>query len=200
MSTSQSTSSAFPSIAPIQVNQVKGEPSKEDAPAHISKDARNQLLEIFGEERFKDGASTREQFAKTTLPTSTTPLGVVWPESKDEVVQLMKVLGNHGTPWHAISKGKNWGYGDACAPHDGHLIVDLRRMNRIVEINEELAYAVIEPGVSQGELATELRDRGSRLMLDVTGAGPRCEHRWKCSTTRLWSHTLWRQDGQLVQL
>ena len=55
---------------------------------------------------------------------------------------------------------------------NGYLIIDLCNLKRVIEINEELAFAVIEPGVTQGQLADELKQRNSRLMLDVTGAGP----------------------------
>lgn len=138
----------------------------------LNAQTKSQLNRIFGATRFSDESETRESLARTTLPVSTKPLGVVWPEKASEVCELMPLLSERNIPWHAISRGKNWGYGDACAPADGHLIIDLRRMNRIVEINEDLGFAVIEPGVSQGQLAEELEQRGSRLMLDVTGAGP----------------------------
>ncbi|MEM8668635.1 MAG: FAD-dependent oxidoreductase [Planctomycetota bacterium] len=99
-------------------------------------------------------------------------MAVVRPKEASQIARLLPRLAQHKTPWHAISRGKNWGYGDACAATDGYVIVDLKNMNKILEINEELAYAVIQPGVSQGQLVDELQKRGSRLMLDVTGAGP----------------------------
>jgi 4-cresol dehydrogenase (hydroxylating) len=45
-------------------------------------------------------------------------------------------------------------------------------MNRILEVHSELAYAVIEPGVTQGQLAEHLSRDGIPLMLDGNGAGP----------------------------
>jgi 4-cresol dehydrogenase (hydroxylating) len=141
-------------------------------PQSIPPSVRDQLLNLLGPDGFSSDTETKDKFSKTSLPRSTTPLGVCWPRTRAEVSALMEIVTKHSIPWHAISRGKNWGYGAACAPHDGYLIVDLRKMNRIIEINEELAYAVIEPGVSQGQLADELNNRQSRLMLDVTGAGP----------------------------
>jgi len=69
-------------------------------------------------------------------------------------------------------RGKNWGYGDACAPSNGQVIVDLRHMNRINIVDEKLAYAVIEPGVTQGQLFQFLQDNHPGLWMDATGAGP----------------------------
>src|ERR1051326_5725039 len=45
-------------------------------------------------------------------------------------------------------------------------------MHRILEVNTELAYAVIEPGVTQQQMCDYLRSRNLPLWLDVTGAGP----------------------------
>ena len=54
------------------------------------------------------------------------------------------------------------------------MLVDLGRLNRIVDFNEELAYVTIEPGVTQRQLYEFLRERGSRLWMDATGASPDC--------------------------
>src|SRR3546814_14984584 len=45
-------------------------------------------------------------------------------------------------------------------------------MNRIREVDPALAYAVIEPGVTQGQLSEHLRAQGIALWPDCTGAGP----------------------------
>jgi len=50
-------------------------------------------------------------------------------------------------------------------------IVDLCRMNRIIEVNTELAYAVVEPGVSQIQLYNYLKAYAPHLWMDCTGAG-----------------------------
>ena len=59
-------------------------------------------------------------------------------------------------------------------PPDGSVLLDLSRMNRIVDFNEDLAYVTVEPGVTQGQLYAFLRERGSRLWMDATGASPDC--------------------------
>ena len=45
-------------------------------------------------------------------------------------------------------------------------------MNRILDIDEKLAFAVVEPGVSYQALYDELVRRGNKLMLDVTSGPP----------------------------
>uniref|UniRef100_UPI003569BE9F FAD-binding oxidoreductase n=1 Tax=Stieleria sp. TaxID=2795976 RepID=UPI003569BE9F len=135
-------------------------------------DLLETLAQIVGAENLLHEDCDRDLYAKTTLPQGTRPLAIIRPENADQVSNAMRAITAAAVQWKAISRGKNWGYGDACAAEDGAIIIDLRRMDRIIEINEDLAYAVIEPGVTQGQLAGELIARGSRLMLDVTGAGP----------------------------
>lgn len=132
----------------------------------------NKLAGVVGQKHVVTQRNVREQYAKSTLPQGTTPLLIVRPDSVQQVSRILPLLAEAGLSWKAISRGKNWGYGDACASEDGAAIIDLGRMNQIFEINEELGYAVIEPGVSQGQLYQELTRRGSQLMMDVTGAGP----------------------------
>lgn len=99
-------------------------------------------------------------------------MGSARPASVEEVRAVLRAASRWGVPVFPVSAGKNWGYGDACAPADGMLILDLSRMDRILEVNADLAYAVIEPGVTQGRLEACLRERRLPLMLDGNGAGP----------------------------
>ena len=51
------------------------------------------------------------------------------------------------------------------------MIVSLRRMNRVLEINEELGYAVVEPGVRWFDLYEAIRAGGHKLMLSIADLG-----------------------------
>src|SRR5207237_1638110 len=72
---------------------------------------------------------------------------------------------------HSSWRGKNWGYGDATPMGENQVSLDLRRMNRIIEVNRGLCYAVVEPGVTQGQLYDYLRDHKTGLWMDSSGAG-----------------------------
>ncbi|MCP5004420.1 MAG: FAD-binding oxidoreductase [Planctomycetes bacterium] len=115
---------------------------------------------------------TLSLYSHSTLSQGTLPSAVVKPASVDEVRIVLKIAVRHGVRIYPISRGKNWGYGDACAVEDGHVIIDLARMNRIIEVNTSLAYAVIEPGVTQQQLYDYLQSNRIPLWMDCTGAGP----------------------------
>lgn len=115
---------------------------------------------------------TLDRYARTTQERATRPACVVYPESTEEVRAVVEIAGRHGVVLYPISRGRNWGYGDACAPTDGAAVVDLSRMNRIIEVNAELGYAVIEAGVTQQQLHEHLQAHAPGLWMDSTGAGP----------------------------
>jgi len=97
---------------------------------------------------------------------------VVLPENVDQVSRIVRLCNEFRMPVWTFSRGRNWGYGTVLALQEGALIVILERMNRIHEVDEELCYAVIEPGVSQGQLNEYLKNRGSNLWIDAMDSSP----------------------------
>ena len=76
-------------------------------------------------------------------------------------------------PLYPISTGQNQGLGLRSPVRPGQVVVDLgRHMNRILEVDEQLCYAVLEPGVTYQQLYDELGLRGHKLMLDTTSGPP----------------------------
>jgi glycolate oxidase len=94
---------------------------------------------------------------------------VVLPQTTAEVQAVVRLCNRFKLQFKASSTG--WGsYNDATGP--GVIRIDLRRMNRILEINEENMYAVVEPYVIGAQLQSELMKRG--LTCNQTGAGTNC--------------------------
>src|SRR5471032_1611292 len=90
------------------------------------------------------------------------------------VEQLRAVLGvanQYGVPLWSVSTGRNYAYGGAAPRLKGSVVLDLQRMNHIIEINETLGYALVEPGVSYYDLYQALQARGIKLWLDPPAAG-----------------------------
>ena len=59
-----------------------------------------------------------------------------------------------------------------CRPLRGGIVLDMKRMNRILEVNETSCYAVVEAGVSQGMLQAYLKEHHPRLKHSVPDAPP----------------------------
>lgn len=53
----------------------------------------------------------------------------------------------------------------ACIPEKNGIVIDLRRMDRIIEINTDSGYAVVEPGVNFDRLSAALAEKGFRCTI-----------------------------------
>ena len=53
----------------------------------------------------------------------------------------------------------------------GSVVLDLKRMNRVLEVNEQFGYALVEPGGSFFDLYNHIHSRGIKLWLDVPDPG-----------------------------
>ncbi len=99
---------------------------------------------------------------------------ILRPGSREEVQACVRIANRYGVALYPVSSGKNWGYGSRLPAADDCALLDLGRMNRIVDFNEDLAYVTVEPGVTQRQLFEFLNNRKSHLWMDATGASPEC--------------------------
>src|SRR4029453_351693 len=97
---------------------------------------------------------------------------ILRPADRQQVQACLRVANAHRVAVYPISTGRNWGYGSRVPPADGSVLLDLSRMNRIVDFSEDLAYVTVEPGVTQQQLFDFLRANRSRLWMDA--ARPDC--------------------------
>jgi 4-cresol dehydrogenase (hydroxylating) len=106
--------------------------------------------------------------SRDIIPWAYCPVAFAYPGSVEELTALVKLANQYDVPLWPVSKGKNWGYGAATPARSGALVVVLERLNRIIEVNTEMAYAIVEPGVTYRQLHAHLRERGIPLWLDCT--------------------------------
>jgi len=95
----------------------------------------------------------------------------VAPGSVEEVQAVVRIADKHRIPLYTISTGKNLGYGGSAPNHGGSVVLDLKRMNRIIEVNESNGYAIVEPGVSYFDLYNYIQERSLKVWLDVADPG-----------------------------
>lgn len=94
------------------------------------------------------------------------PSAAVAPQSIEEIRQILAVCRQYRIPLWTFSTGRALTYGGPSPVLTGTVSLDLKRMNRILEVNEKHCYAVVEPGVSYMDLYRHLRQAGSRLWVD----------------------------------
>ena len=146
----------------------------------LKKEILDQFEAIVGSDNVNDGEVITNVYAynwcmeifnfmngKEPSPFSDTPKAVILPANTEEVQNIVKLCNKYSITFKAQSTGLGpWNQPST----DNSIIVDLRRMNNIVKIDEKNLYAVIEPYVSGAQLQTEIMKYG--LNCHMPGAGP----------------------------
>jgi (+)-pinoresinol hydroxylase len=95
----------------------------------------------------------------------------VAPDTVEQVQQIVRLANRYRIPLYPISTGRNLGYGGSAPAYSGSVVVDLKRMNRVLEVNEENASCLVEPGVSYFDLYRHIEERGLKVWVDVPDPG-----------------------------
>jgi glycolate oxidase len=79
------------------------------------------------------------------------PDAVVLPHSTEDVVKLMKFAHQHKI--NVVPRGAGSGYTGGSLPVKGGIVVSFEQMTKVLELNKEKKYAIIEPGLVTQEFA-----------------------------------------------
>ena len=132
----------------------------------------DELKKLLGEIYVIDSLEQLVVKTRETGHVTHRPRALVYPSCVSEVQQVVHLANKHHCKIFACSRGQNWGYGGNNLLDEDTVVIVLERMNRILEVNEELAYAVIEPGVTYEQLNRYLKERGYRLWIDCIDGTP----------------------------
>jgi len=113
-----------------------------------------------------------ESASTATFATTQRVPALLRPGSREELQACLAIARRFSIAVYPISSGKNWGYGSRVPVADGCVVIDLGRMNRILDFSEEMGWVTVEPGVTQQQLFQYLSARKSHLWLDATGSTP----------------------------
>ena len=118
-----------------------------------------ELSAMVAPDRFSTGQSNCElHLHDISFHQGTLPAGIIWPESTDEVSAILAWAYANGVPVTP------WGAGTSTegnpVPTRGGLVVDMTRMNRILEIRPQDLQADVEPGVLRKELNRQAGQHG----------------------------------------
>ena len=123
-----------------------------------------ELEAAFGN-RVVTSQAVREQHANTTTwVAGEPPDAVVYPQSADDVQQIVRICARHRAPVIAFGTGTSF-EGHVNAPYGG-VSIDLKDMNRIIAIHPQDFDCVVEPGVTRKQLNDYLRDQGLFFPVD----------------------------------
>ncbi len=84
------------------------------------------------------------------------PEFVVMPRNVEEVQKVLKLANENKIPVTPFVTGNN--IGGLAIPLKGGIVIDLKQMNKIIRLNEDDMYMIIEPGVTFGQVNKFLKD------------------------------------------
>jgi glycolate oxidase len=122
----------------------------------VSETVTEKLRKIVGDENVLVEPHHRLLRARTPTPFPMhvwyehMPAIVVLPSSTQEVVEIVKLANEYKIP--IVPRGGGTGLNDGAVPLYGGILVDMKRMNRILEIDEENMTATVQPGITAMEL------------------------------------------------
>lgn len=133
---------------------------------------RQALFSAFRKEQVSDDPAILASYSadSATMPGhAACPGYVVLLKTTEEVVHLLQIAHRFRIPVTPMSRGSNIG-GISIATHGG-IVADLRYMDKILEINRDAAFALIEPGVTFHQLAYALKKEGFFCHLPTASGG-----------------------------
>lgn len=92
------------------------------------------------------------------------PDAVVFPQSTEEVAEVVKLCNRFGLP--IVPRGAGTSLAGGCLPRGGGVVVMLTRMKRILQIDVRSRVAVVEAGVPNLELSRALAGTGYHFAPD----------------------------------
>ena len=129
-----------------------------------------ELGEKIGKNKVKDDEAILVTYASDySLAPFSKPGLVILPESTQDVKEVLVVANREKVPVTVMSAGVN--IGGLTVPSDGGIVLDFRNMDRILEINTDSNYAVIEPGVIFDRFTAALNEKGFRCHLPTAPGG-----------------------------
>jgi D-lactate dehydrogenase (cytochrome) len=134
-------------------------------PPREAVEAVTQALAARFGNRLVTSLAVRQQHGHTlTWIANQAPDAVVFPQSTEEVSEIVKLCAAHGVPVIAFGTGTSL-EGHVNAPFGG-VSIDMSQMKRIVAVHAEDLDVVVEPGVTRKELNEHLRDQGLMFPID----------------------------------
>jgi glycolate oxidase len=116
------------------------------------------LRAIVGAENVAVDPNKVEPYAADAVKEKFPPEAVIFPDSTEQMVEILKLANEYLFP--VTARGGGVGYTGGAVPIDGGIVIGTDRMNRIVEINVDDLYAVCQPGIRTFELQQAVEAKG----------------------------------------
>lgn len=170
----------------------------------------DELRRIVGHQHVSAGRADVEVYSYDASPDTSTPGAVVLPADTRQIAAVVRAATEARIPYVPRGFGTNLSGGTIIA--EGGLVIELSRMDRILDVRPESRYAVVETGVTNLELQNALAPRGFTFAPDPASqkvatlggnvgensGGPHCL-KYGVTTNHLLGMTAVLPGGQIIQ-
>ncbi len=120
---------------------------------------KKELIQILGADNLMTDMEDRMSYAyDAAVLEPQTPMAVAMPRNTEAVGKVIRLCHENGIPLTVRGAGTNLSGGTI--PDPGGIVLLTNRFNRILEINEQDMYAVVQPGVVTATLAAAVESKG----------------------------------------
>ena len=131
----------------------------------FAKPVRQKLDRICGKEWVKDDPITLYAYRSDGLTLYTAPpLGVVYPGSTGELVQVVKLF--HREQISFLPRGAGTGLSGGAVPHEGSAIIEMARFKEIHEVDFVNRTITVGPGVVNLRISEHVKPHGYHFVPD----------------------------------
>jgi hypothetical protein len=124
----------------------------------------SNLTEMIGKEKVINKQKTLDRYSHdSSFASPMRPRLIVEPRNADDVQKTVVWANQTKTPLVPVSSGEPHFRGDTVPSVPEAVIVDLRRMDKIIRIDRRNRMVIIEPGVTYTQLQPALAEQGLRL-------------------------------------
>jgi alkyldihydroxyacetonephosphate synthase len=133
---------------------------------------RLHLADVVGEDRVSLRSDDRDAYSRDMWPRALfavregqtalhPPDVIVWPQTEEEVVRLVRTARRLRVP--IVPYGAGSGVAGGAVPMYGGITIDMKRMNRVLELDEKELTVRAEAGINGERFERELEARGYTL-------------------------------------
>ncbi len=110
------------------------------------KEVKEKMSQAIGEEWVSDNPADLSSYGRDfTIFSGERPNIVAMPASTEEVQKIVRIAYEHGIP--VVPQCSGFNHGGLSIPRKGGILVDLRRMDQVCEVDEESMSVTVSPGM-----------------------------------------------------
>jgi hypothetical protein len=129
---------------------------------------KERLVGIVGAANVKEDNATLDEYSKDmSFVNQLRPAFVVKPANAVQLQKLVMLANETLTPLVPVSSGSPHFRGDTVPSVGGAVVMDLRKMNKVQFVDRPRRVAMVEPGVTFGELIAAVKKEGLRLNMPL---------------------------------